>query len=725
MLPTPINTLFTTAMIIQDKFKNTLLLSFILLIVLFAPAYGVPAGNSDAYFQDSIQVHRNIDLDSVVLTGRKPIRRNNEFIFTPLKAKEIVTVLGETDVIRYIGTLPGVSQGMEGGMAYYVRGSNSGNNRIELDGVPVYGSTHLFGLVSTFHPDIIDSSTFRMGGIPASNGDFLASITSVVTAKPSENVYLGGFQVSPFIASGFFNGIIPRTPLGVVAAARTLTTRPFLSLLKATSIIDAEINPEVLDLFIKLNYNPDTSNTFAVNGYASNDFFGFNFGISDISINWGNALMSFLWEHDKSNGFKMSTLVYANRYYSGQRFLYYSHEGVLESALRMQTALEEQKARTIASYSIKRWVFSLGLSSTNRLFSPAAERVLVGKSTTSNFGERTNVQLHTLFSSIQYSYRYYVAKIGIRQCAYWQSNNLAWHTDIRSSLTRTLGARAGLELTYDKLTQTYHVIEGLPVGWAIDLMIPANSRYPAQTSHQMFAGGYWAWGNSVLSGGTYYKKMCNLIRYINSTNIFGVQNTNWQDEIIKGNGDSYGLEMRIEHNSLRWSGALSYTLSKTSRQYPEINEGMPFPFKFDRRHILNLQAQYILPKKHKSERKLNANLSLSSGHYATLPIGMYKGEELPFWSSIGSNYRTLLMNENSWGRQQISSINGEKMPMYFRLDLGYTITRKKPKYTSEIAFGFFNILNIHNPYLYFYHDYGWKQLSILPLVPSASYGIKF
>lgn len=61
--------------------------------------------------------------------------------------RSIVSPLGEGDPIRWTQTLPGVTGGADGSSAYYVRRGNMGNNLISLDGVPVYGYSHLIGLL--------------------------------------------------------------------------------------------------------------------------------------------------------------------------------------------------------------------------------------------------------------------------------------------------------------------------------------------------------------------------------------------------------------------------------------------------------------------------------------------------------------------------------------------------------------------------------------------------
>ena len=58
--------------------------------------------------------------------------------------KNIPLVLGERDILKVATTLPGISTSGEGSSGYNVRGRNTDQNLILLDGVSVYNPTHFF-----------------------------------------------------------------------------------------------------------------------------------------------------------------------------------------------------------------------------------------------------------------------------------------------------------------------------------------------------------------------------------------------------------------------------------------------------------------------------------------------------------------------------------------------------------------------------------------------------
>ncbi len=137
--------------------------------------------------------------------------------------------------------------------------------------------------------------------------------------------------------------------------------------------------------------------------------------------------------------------------------------------------------------------------------------------------------------------------------------------------------------------------------------------------------------------------MKNLVSYINTVNIFGLKDTSWEDEIDIGKGTSFGLEVSGTFQTERWGTTIAYTLSKTNRDFPNIDGGNKYPFKFDRRHILNLQSKYTLisntnKKGFKREQVVNAVVSYSSGHNTTMPIASYQGVLPPYWNNRANGW---------------------------------------------------------------------------------------
>ena len=79
----------------------------------------------------------------------------------------------------------------------------------------------------------------------------------------------------------------------------------------------------------------------------------------------------------------------------------------------------------------------------------------------------------------------------------------------------------------------------------------------------------------------------------------------------------------------------------------------------------------------------------------------------------------------------IGSKNGYRMPAYHRLDIGVEFIKKKKWGERAWIIGLYNAYSRSNPfYIYLGYDFDtnkkqYRQISLLPVVPSVSYRFKF
>ncbi|HZY82890.1 MAG TPA: carboxypeptidase-like regulatory domain-containing protein, partial [Cyclobacteriaceae bacterium] len=88
---------------------------------------------------------------------------------------------GEADVIKTLQLLPGTVRGVEGSSDLFVRGGAADQNLVLLDGATVYNTSHLFGFLSVFNPDVVSDVESINGAFPAQYGGRLSSILNVNT----------------------------------------------------------------------------------------------------------------------------------------------------------------------------------------------------------------------------------------------------------------------------------------------------------------------------------------------------------------------------------------------------------------------------------------------------------------------------------------------------------------------------------------------------------------
>ena len=198
----------------------------------------------------------------------------------------------------------------------------------------------------------------------------------------------------------------------------------------------------------------------------------------------------------------------------------------------------------------------------------------------------------------------------------------------------------------------------------------------------------------------------------------GNTNSNSDGAFTFGNGDSYGLELLIKKTKGKTTGWIGYTLSKTTRYFDEVNEGIAFPAKYDRRHDLSITAKHKLSEKW----TLSSVFVYATGNAITLPTERYM---------VGGNIYT-----------EYTSRNGFRMKPYHRLDIGATYTpKKKKRFQSSWSFSIYNVYSRKNPYFIYFAlesaegqegsiqngDLTPKayQVSIFPILPSVTWNFNF
>lgn len=132
--------------------------------------------------------------------------------------RAVASPLGEGDPIRWAQGLPGVTTGADGTTSMYVRGGGSGNNLFSLDGVPVYGYSHILGLTTIIPTQVIERAELGKGGFEGSEGNFTAAHLRVVTKAPAEE-QRWSFALNNFLASAGAKGPVGER-LSYIASVR-------------------------------------------------------------------------------------------------------------------------------------------------------------------------------------------------------------------------------------------------------------------------------------------------------------------------------------------------------------------------------------------------------------------------------------------------------------------------------------------------------------------------
>ena len=116
-------------------------------------------------------------------------------------AVSAVPSFGEPDILRTVQLLPGVNARNDFSSGYNVRGGESDQNLILLDGYPIYNPFHLGGLFSTFLDETVGEIELLTGGFGARYGSRLSSVLDVRSAEPSRAGLHGTAGISVIASS--------------------------------------------------------------------------------------------------------------------------------------------------------------------------------------------------------------------------------------------------------------------------------------------------------------------------------------------------------------------------------------------------------------------------------------------------------------------------------------------------------------------------------------------
>ncbi len=653
-----------------------------------------------------------------------------------LQSKDLaltVGFMGQKDPIKAIAHLPGVGNGGEGNAGLFIRGGSSGQNLTLLNDAVIYNPSHLLGLFSVFNPDVANEVILYKNGSPAQFPTRLSGMVEVKTDDLVADSLTANADVSLFALNG--NAQIPITnnwSLGVYARKTFFnqTVWPLLEEVGQSSFFK-KIAYDFYDLNIVSNAKIGQSGKLQLSVYHGGDDFNFslnNFGIKN-GMGWSNTAGSAKYSVVLGKNVIAKTIINFSNY----KFNYSLNQDEYQAGLTSET--EDLGLQQIFQIYKNKNQIQLGLQYTRHRFKPNTpfsssfgELLVQGSGHVYHVNDwaffathrRPLTQKLTLDASLRLNYFQNVGPYN-----YTKSNGEEAKIPIgktvsdyvllspKLELDYALSEVSALKLALSREAQALHQISVTAVNFPADFWMPAiNDSKPAIALQSSL--GYYAdlEGNGYsFFAELYYKKMKHLVEFssgiVNLLDDIGIE-----DHLLKGKGESYGLELFARKNQGKNTGSVSYTLAYANRTFADLNDGKPFPFKYDRRHHLVVNYQ----RKLNSKWNVSAAFNLSSGNAFTMPAGRYL---------IGGN----IVNE-------YGPYNGSRMPLFHRLDLATTRQLKQTKRTqSSLAFSIYNLYGRQNPIYTFFLAEGdidkqrvavsRKDISLLPFLPSINYRVKF
>ena len=659
----------------------------------------------------------NNQLDSALVQANRTRTPITVIPVRPVDLRRIASPLGEADPIKFVQTLPGVSSGMEGTSAYYVRGGNSGNNMTMLDGMTIYGPSHLLGLTTSYPNDIIEQSNFFTGGFPSDVGGFTSSLLQLNTKDGDFHRSEKSFSVNNFLCEAKISKPIKEDRSSIIAAARISPIGIEYNLMRP------HLNPELPipdrirsfagDAFLKITWKQQSGDRISASVFGSHDRYAYDLTAnSSQSLGWSNLAANVTWDRICDSGWNIQSRLSHNTF----------------NAFQMQVLRQDakQKLSTVSSLNeeglyAKLWKelsdmmrVQAGADAYLTFFAPGVSKIYSGGDLSAKSGSPLLSVRSSLHGQMNYVNGAFQACAGIRGTLFCTKDYNTVLPIVNLQLSYLILPEINFKVSYDHTAQFFHSLEGIPTGWSMEMIVPSTGQNIPETSDQVWAGVEFSKDTFSISAGGFHKKMKDLVIYSDASSFFGTAWQDWLNTIESGTGTSSGLEVLSRLNCKRLSGQLSYTLSKTDRVFPSINFGNPIPFKFDRRHMLNLTGEIILSERDRCSQSVTAGISFMTGHWESVKSGSYKVY------SPGSEE-----TRESWMADYISHPNNFQLPYYFRADAGYHICVHGKNNDHDISIGLYNLTNRHNVYCLTWdiEQEEWKSLSILPIMPNFTYKI--
>jgi TonB dependent receptor len=245
----------------------------------------------------------------------------------------------------------------------------------------------------------------------------------------------------------------------------------------------------------------------------------------------------------------------------------------------------------------------------------------------------------------------------------------------RANATYLLDQKSSVKVSYNRLHQYLHLLSNSTSGTPTDLWTPSTTLIKPEIGDQWAIGYFRNFEDNAyeFSVEAYFKNMRNQVDYEDGAETF--LNPDIEAELVFGKGRAYGTEFFLKKNKGDLTGWVSYTLSKSERQFEAINGGDWFSARQDRTHDISVVATY----------KIAPQLTVSgawvyyTGDAVTFPTGKYEvdGEVITLFSAR----------------------NGDRMPDYHRLDLGLTWNLKeRTHWSSDLNFSVYNAYNRKNAF---------------------------
>lgn len=652
--------------------------------------------------------------------------------------RQIPVVFGETDILKVVLTLPGVTSVGEASNGFNVRGGSTDQNLILFNDATIYNPSHLFGFFSSFNADVIKGIELYKSAIPVKYGGRLSSVLDVAVRDGNVKKWTGSGGIGPLTGKFSIEGPIKKDKTSLIFGSRTTYSNWLLRSIPKLAYTNSEANFYDLNLHISHIINP--KNTVYFTGYYSKDKFNLN---NDTTYRYSNRNVSLKWKHIFNNKFNNVFTAVSDHY----EYAVSSSQNPV-NAYKLGFDINQFNIRSDFNYiPSHKHNISFGINSIfyklhPGTFQPDGQQSLVVKDAVAaeqglesalylgdeyEISSKFSVNAGIRYSMFNYLgahdvYEYAAGiprnKNTITDTTFYSGGKLikTYHApEIRISLRYALSDNASFKLSFNTLQQYIHALSNTTAISPTDIWKLSDPNIKPQQGKQVSLGYYQNFNSDMIETSleVYYKQTNHFLDYKSGASL--VLNKHIETEVINTRGRAYGVELLIKKLSGKFNGWASYTYSRTMLKMDDplagelINKGDYYPANFDKPHNLNVISNYRFSHR----LSISANFVYSTGRPITLPLAVFNLGGAP----------SLYYSER----------NEYRIPDYLRADLSVTLEgnhKVKQKIHNSWSAGVYNLTGRQNAYSVYFTQEQSKirgyQFSIFgSAIPFITYNFKF
>jgi hypothetical protein len=607
------------------------------------------------------------------------------------------------DFARQLQLMPGITAHDDNSAEIKIRGSNSEETLMILDGMPIYSANHYYGIFSGVNTSYIDSVNLFKNTYPLQYGGKTAGLVELFSDGNQPINTIATANIDLLTASGVVKiplnkyshfSLAGRTTINDVSNEQFNTvnsTRQENQQLQnfKEKAKDQNSDPSFKFHDINAKYQwTNKKNSLSLNFFRSADQVDnkYNLTIADGKENqinlvtvedqsWSTNASSIIWDSKLSNNLIWHTRGFYSKYQNDERnniSLDKNHNNGLPSSMidlksKQDNLLTDIGIDSYFDYKLKNQSIKLGFTSTHHKIDYSfKENTIVrikGKESFLEIGGYTGYER-------QFGNKLNL-NVGFRAIYYSNINELKFSP--RISANYSASDKVKFKAAYGFEQQVVRQLDYNYRNQPMQLWVSAgNNKIPVLTSSNLMFGSTIKLGYVNLDVEFYQKNKSGVLEYAVPTPS-NPSNSGQQEReysLFIGNGITQGMDLILSSGYGAYDTYLCYTLSSSRQQFKAIFKNKLYPSENDRRH----QFKWIN--------------SFTTGNFIW-GLNTIFVSGLPYIdiTNIDRNGNILDLDPNSIRKQ---------LRPYHRIDISTTYNFNIGSIKSALSFSVFNLMNTKN-----------------------------